>query len=606
MNILGISAFYHSSSVSILKNGKIFSAAEEERFTRIKHDKNFPFNALEFCLRSANLDIQDIDLVAYYEKPSIKFTRLLASYIANFPKGYSSYNKVFPEWLSKNLNFKSKLRNYLNYSKDIFFCPHHISHMSSAYYPSPFLSSAIVSMDGVGEWTTLGVGQGKDNKISMLKKINFPHSLGLFYSAFTHYCGFKVNSGEYKLMGLAPYGEPTFLNKILNNMIDIKDDGSFLLNMKYFDYDLNENMINNFFEQLFQNPRRKSESELTKFYMDIASSVQKVLEIILIKIVNFTYKITKEKNLCLAGGVALNCVANSKILNNSGFENIWIQPASGDSGGSLGCALNAWHHLKDNKKNILSTSALDYQAGSLLGSFYNNQEIKKFLEKNKIKYKFFENDLLSKKIAMYLSRNKVVGRFFGKMEFGPRALGNRSILANPLTNDIQEKLNIKIKFRENFRPFAPAVMYDKFNYFFELHSNDKNEKSPYMLFTAHVKGHKEAPNSDNWREKLKNNISPLPGITHVDGSARVQTVHPEINTEFYNLIRDFYEITDCPVLINTSFNIRGEPIVESPSDAYNCFINTGIDILMLGNFIITKDHTNDKIDKKYIESFELD
>ena len=587
MNILGISAFYHSSSASIISNGKIIAAAEEERFTRIKHDKSFPVNSINFCLKEAELSINDIDTVAYYEKPYLKFSRILMSYISNFPKGFQSYFRVMPSWLENNIFFKKKIKKIINFDGEVLFCPHHLSHMASAYYPSPFLDSTIISMDGVGEWTTLGIGQAKNNKIDILSTIKFPHSLGLFYSAFTLYCGFKVNSGEYKLMGLAPYGEPIYVNLILSNLIDLKEDGSFLLNMDYFDYDLNENMINSKFESLFGKSKRNSESEISKFYMDIASSIQEVLELILLKISNFAYSITKNKNLCLAGGVALNCVANSKILKKSNFEKIWIQPASGDSGGSLGSALYTWHYLKNNKKKII-ISQTDYQSGSYLGSSYKNAYIKSVLDKKKINYDYLEDNKLSKKIAYYLSHNKVIARFSGKMEFGPRALGNRSILANPLEKDIQEKLNLKIKFRENFRPFAPSVMIDKFQDYFEFDNKNKFLESPYMLFTAKVKGHSINKKYENWREKLKFNDSPLPGITHVDGSARVQTVCPDTNKSFYQILYEFNLLTNCPVLINTSFNIRGEPIVESPENAIKCFINTDIDILVLGNFLIDK------------------
>lgn len=603
--ILGISAYYHSSAATLVINGEIISSAEEERFTRIKHDKNFPINSINFCLNESNIKIDDIDVIAYYEKPFLKFTRIISSYISNFPKGFQSYFRVMPKWLNSNLFFKKKIQSKLNFQGKINFCSHHISHMASAYYPSPFNSAAIITMDGVGEWQTISIGIGIKNKITLLREINFPHSLGLFYSSFTLYCGFKVNSGEYKLMGLAPYGEAVYTNKILNNLIDIKDDGSFNLNMKFFDFDLNENMINENFINLFGKPIRNADAEITKFYMDIAASVQKVLEICLIKICYYAKKITKMDNLCLAGGVALNCVANSKILNEDYFKDIWIQPASGDSGASLGSALYTFYDNSDLHSKLIN-STFDSQKGSYLGNKYDNDNIKKFLDEKKIPYEYLKDIDLNKKIALCLSNDKVVGRFSGKMEFGPRALGNRSILANPLHKEIQQKLNLKIKFRENFRPFAPAVMFDKFFDYFELKNSNANFSSPYMLFVGKVKGHEYDDQYQDWKERLKNNKTPLPGITHVDGSARIQTVHPETNKNFYEIINEFYRITTYPVIINTSFNIRGEPIVESPNNAFRCFMNTGIDILVLENYFIDKKFLNIKNDDNYLSSFELD
>tara|TARA_B110000259_G_C14013473_1_gene400421 strand:+ start:732 stop:2552 length:1821 start_codon:yes stop_codon:yes gene_type:complete len=606
MNILGISAFYHDSSATLLVDGNIIAAVEEERFTRIKHDKSFPFNSINYCLTKANLSINDIDCVGYYEKPLLKFSRIISSYISHFPFGFNSYFRSMPHWLANNSNIKNKIKNNLNYNGEIIMPSHHMSHMSSAYYPSPFLDSAIISMDGVGEWSSLAIGIGENNHIEMLDTINFPHSLGLLYSAFTLYCGFKVNSGEYKLMGLAPYGEPYYVNKIFNNLIDLKDDGSFKINMDYFDYSLNENMINEKFNELFGQKPRKAEDDITPFYMNIASSIQKVTESIILKITQHVKNLTNKSNLCLAGGVALNCVANSKILRQNIFKDIWIQPASGDSGGSLGSAYYIWHQKYKKEKSKLENK-IDYQSGSTLGSEYNNKFIKKFLKNNKIVFDELPESDLNKKIAEILKSNKIIGRFSGRMEYGPRALGNRSILANPLDKKVQEKLNLKIKFRENFRPFAPSVMYDKLEEWFILDDNRKITKSPYMLLVADVIGHKKSINShDNWKDMIANNISPLPGITHVDGSARVQTVHPNINERFYNLIKEFYKISSCPVVINTSFNIRGEPIVESPNDAYQCFINTGMDYLVLENCIIDKSLQTINLSNEYFKKFELD
>ena len=603
MYILGISAFYHDSSVTLLKDGKIIFALEEERFTRIKHDKSFPYQSIKYCLDKENININDISYIGYYEYPIIKFRRILSSYISNFPKGFNSFFQATPKWISENLWIKSIIKKNLDYSGKIVLCAHHTSHVASAYFPSPYQDSAILSMDGVGEWNTVALAHGNKNRINNIKNLNFPHSIGLLYSAFTYYCGFKVNSGEYKLMGLAPYGKPKYFSKILENLIDLKDDGSFKIDMSYFDYSLNINMLNEKFYQLFDKKNRNPESEISQFYMDIASSIQKVIELIIIKITKHLKEITQSKNLCISGGVGLNCVANYKILKENIFENIWVQPASGDSGGSLGSAMYVWYqHLKNDKEE---TKKFDFQQGSYLGSKYSNDEINIFISKNKIPFEKLDERSMNKKIAHLLDSKNVIGRFVGKMEFGPRALGNRSILANPLDKEIQQKLNIKIKHRESFRPFAPAVLCDKFSEFFDFNSQKKLNISPYMLFVCMVKGFKKNDlEKYDWRELLKNNNSPLPGITHVDGTARVQTVHRETNESFYNLINSFYILSGCPVVINTSFNVRGEPIVESPKQAYDCFMNTDMDYLILENYLISKKDqpTSNRIKK----IFELD
>ena len=602
MYILGISAFYHDSSATLIKNGSLIAAVEEERFTRIKHDKNFPFNAVNFCLQQENITIEDISYIGYYEIPLLKFNRIISSYISNFPRGFKSLFKSLPKWVFTNLWIKNIIKNNLKFNGKIILTNHHNSHLASAFYPSPYKESAIISMDGVGEWTTVGLAVGSNNNIKVLKTINFPHSIGLLYSAFTYYCGFKVNSGEYKLMGLAPYGKPIYFDKILNNMVDLKADGSFKIVMKYFDYSLNTNMINKNFIDFFNKANRNPESEITQFYMDIAASIQKVIEEIIIRIARNIKNETNLKNLCLSGGVALNCVANFKILKENIFENIWIQPASGDSGGSLGVAFYIWHQYLKNEKE--QTKTFDFQKGSLLGSQYDNDNILKFLKSKKIEYEKFDTKSLNKKIAILLKEKKIIGRFSGRMEYGPRALGNRSILANPLDKNVQEKLNLKIKLRENFRPFAPAVMADKFHEYFDFESNNDLSVSPYMLFVSKVKGFEKSDIKFNdWRDMLKNIKSPLPGVTHVDGTARVQTVHPEINENFYNLISEFNYLTNCPVVINTSFNVRGEPIVESPSQAYSCFMSTDMDYLILENFLISKKNQKAFIKKN---RFDLD
>ena len=602
MYILGISAFYHDSSATLIKNGSLIAAVEEERFTRIKHDKNFPFNAVNFCLQQENITIEDISYIGYYEIPLLKFNRIISSYISNFPRGFKSLFKSLPKWVFTNLWIKNIIKNNLKFNGKIILTNHHNSHLASAFYPSPYKESAIISMDGVGEWTTVGLAVGSNNNIKVLKTINFPHSIGLLYSAFTYYCGFKVNSGEYKLMGLAPYGKPIYFDKILNNMVDLKADGSFKIVMKYFDYSLNTNMINKNFIDFFNKANRNPESEITQFYMDIAASIQKVIEEIIIRIARNIKNETNLKNLCLSGGVALNCVANFKILKENIFENIWIQPASGDSGGSLGVAFYIWHQYLKNEKE--QTKTFDFQKGSLLGSQYDNDNILKFLKSKKIEYEKFDTKSLNKKIAILLKEKKIIGRFSGRMEYGPRALGNRSILANPLDKNVQEKLNLKIKLRENFRPFAPAVMADKFHEYFDFESNNDLSVSPYMLFVSKVKGFEKSDIKFNdWRDMLKNIKYPLPGVTHVDGTARVQTVHPEINENFYNLISEFNYLTNCPVVINTSFNVRGEPIVESPSQAYSCFMSTDMDYLILENFLISKKNQKAFIKKN---RFDLD
>ena len=596
-SILGISAFYHDSAAALIVDGKIIAAAQEERFSRKKHDSSYPFNAVEFVLKRANLSLNKVDYIVFYEKPFLKFERLLETYLAFAPRGFKSFSMAMPIWLREKLFQKKVLFNELkNHDKNfndinkIYFSEHHYSHAASAFYPSPFKRAVILTLDGVGEWATTTLAKGDEQNLEILKEIHFPHSIGLLYSAFTYYTGFKVNSGEYKVMGLAPYGEPKFKNLILDKLIDLKEDGTFRLNMEYFDYATGLKMINNKFSKLFGQPARNFDKDLlTQFHMDIASSIQTVTEEIILRLTKSISKEYGSKNLCMSGGVALNCVANGKILKEKIFENIWIQPAAGDAGGALGAALALWYKELKNKR---SESPKDEMQGSYLGPSFDDFEIENDLKRLEAKYtKFSENDIL-KIAAEELSKEKTIGWFQGRMEFGPRALGARSIIADPRSNKMQKNLNLKVKFRESFRPFAPSIIREDVSKWFELDCD-----SPYMLLVANVnKSIRKEMTSEEKKlfgiDKLNIKRSDIPAVTHVDYSARIQTVHKNTNPRYYKLLQSFKKITGCPVLVNTSFNIRGEPIVCSVEDAYRCFMGTNLDILICGNFILYKDKQN--------------
>ena len=610
VSILGISAFYHDSAAAIIVDGKILAAAQEERFTRKKHDSSYPFHAVDFVLKFAKLKLSEIDYVVFYEKPFLKFERLLETYVAFAPRGFRQFTKSMPSWLREKLFQKNMLMKLLNEhdknfldEKKIFFSEHHLSHAASAFYPSPFNEAIVLTADGVGEWATTTVAIGKANDLSIKKEIHFPHSLGLLYSAFTYYTGFKVNSGEYKLMGLAPYGEPKYTDLIKDYLIDIKEDGSFKLSQEYFDYATGLKMTNNKFNKLFgQNPRNPKSEKLTQFHMDVASSIQSVTEEVMIKLATSLRKEYNIKNLCLAGGVALNCVANGKILERKIFDNIWIQPAAGDAGGSLGAALALWH--LEFKKDRLSTK--DEMQGSYLGPNYSQQEIENELKKIEANFKILDNDEITEKTSESLKNGDAVGWFQGRMEFGPRALGARSILGDPRSPIMQKNLNLKVKYRESFRPFAPSVLREDVDQWFKLRGD-----SPYMLLVAEVLEDKKISMSDEEKklfgiEKLNVKRSDIPAVTHVDYSARIQTVHKNTNSKYYDLIKRFKEKTGCPVLINTSFNVRGEPIVNTPTDAFNCFMATEMDKLVIGNCFLEKKDQDPSLKKDYKNQFELD
>ena len=609
-SILGISAFYHDSAACILTDGKIIAAAQEERFTRKKHDSSYPHNAVEFVLEFANLKLNEVDSIVFFEKPFLKFERLLETYVAFAPKGFISFSKAMPLWIKEKLFQKNLLFNKLkkhdrNYKSDknIFFSDHHLSHAASAFFPSPFKEAVILTADGVGEWATTTVAVGKNNNLEIKKEIHFPHSLGLLYSAFTYYIGFKVNSGEYKLMGLAPYGNPVYEDRI-KKLVDIKDDGTFRLDQKYFNYATGLTMTNNKFNNLFgQKPRDPKSDKITQFHMDIAASIQKVTEEIMVKLAKSIRKEYDIKNLCLAGGVALNCVANGKILKEKIFDNIWIQPAAGDAGGSLGAALALWHIEQKNKRII---SFDDDMKGSYLGSEFNQNDIEKELKSIGANYETHNYENLINKTAECLSKEKAIGWFQGRMEFGPRALGSRSILGDPRSDKMQKNLNLKVKYRESFRPFAPSILKEDLSHWF-----DTKVESPYMLLVANINTNKKIEMSDDQKklfgiEKLNIKRSEIPAVTHVDYSARIQTVSKKTNKAYYDLISKFKEITGCPVLVNTSFNVRGEPIVNSPTDAFNCFMGTDLDYLVIGNCILDKTKQNQNLKKNYKNEFELD
>ncbi len=610
MYILGISAFYHDSAACLLKDGEIVAAAQEERFTRIKHDHHFPKEAIAFCLKEAGITASDIDYVSFYEQPKLKFNRLIKTYLAFAPKGLGSFITAMPLWVREKLWMGNEIRKQLGFKGKLFYPEHHQSHAASAFFPSPFERAAILTMDGVGEWATSSYGVGEGNKLTIHNEIRFPHSLGLLYSAFTYYTGFKVNSGEYKLMGLAPYGDPLYVDTIYKHLIDVKEDGSFRLNMSYFNYCTGFTMTNEKFEQLFGRAPRKPESAITKLDMDLARSIQVVTEEIVLKIGKHIYKETGEKNLCLAGGVALNCVSNGRLYREGPFERIWIQPAAGDAGGALGAALHVWYNELGEKRKPITTA--DRQAGSRLGTGYSDAAIETFLKEKEIPFYKLSEQELADRVAGLIAAENVVGWFNGRMEFGPRALGSRSILGDPRSKNMQSQMNLKIKFRESFRPFAPAVIAEKTKEWFDMAGVEQRNdfSSPYMLIVGHVQKSKSSAGTDDKAEgfeRLKSVNSAIPAVTHVDNSARIQTVHEETNPDFYRLLKSFEHITGCPVLINTSFNVRGEPIVESPDDAYRCFMRTGIDYLVLGSFLLDKKEQPELIETKdWRNEFKLD
>ena len=605
VNILGISAFYHDSAACLVRDGKIIAAAQEERFTRKKHDAAFPKNAVEYCLREGGIQAGDLDLVAFYEKPFLKFDRILHTCLAYAPSGLRSFLMALPLWIRERIWMKDLMRKELGCECKIIFPEHHESHAASAFFPSPYQEAAILTVDGVGEWTTTSFGTGHGNQIEMQSELHFPHSLGLLYSAFTYFAGFKVNSGEYKLMGLAPYGEPKYVGTILRELIDLKEDGSFRLNMKYFNYGVGLTMTNVRFDQLFGGPPRKPESRLTQRDMDIGRSIQEVTEEIMFRMARHVRKETGLKNLCLAGGGALNCVANGRILREGVFDNIWIQPAAGDAGGALGAALLVWHQYLGKSRQ--ADGKKDSQGGSYLGPAFSRNEIRGFLKKQDAPFIELSNEEIPEQVADLIKAEKVIGWFQGRMEFGPRALGARSILGDAQSPKMQEVMNLKIKFRESFRPFAPSVLRESASEYFELES-----ESPYMLLVAPVaKSKRCGPTADGQTlfglERLLTIRSTIPAVTHVDYSARVQTVSEEDNPLYYRLIRKFADKHGCPVIINTSFNVRGEPIVCAPEHAYTCFMRTNTDYLLLGNFLLEKKEQK-PLDKDigWLKEFELD
>ncbi len=609
-SILGISAFYHDSAACILINGKIIAAAQEERFTRKKHDASYPRNAIEFVLNHAKLKLSEVDQIVFFEKPFLKFERLLETYVAFAPKGFISFSKAMPIWLKEKLFQKNLLFNELkehdkNYKSDknIFFSEHHLSHAASAFFPSPFDEAIILTADGVGEWATTTVAIGRKNDLKIKKEIYFPHSLGLLYSAFTYYTGFKVNSGEYKLMGLAPYGKSIYEEKI-KQLIDIKEDGTFRLDQKYFNYATGLTMTNELFDNLFGQKRRNPENEkLTQFHMDIAASIQKITEEIMIKLTKSIRKEYNIKNLCLAGGVALNCVANGKILKEKIFDNIWIQPAAGDAGGALGAALALWYIEQGEKREV---NPKDSMNGSYLGSEFSQDQIERDLNSVGANFETLNYNDLINQTSDNLSKEKAIGWFQGRMEFGPRALGGRSILGDPRSEKMQKTLNLKVKYRESFRPFAPSILQEELSNWFDL-----NVESPYMLLVANINSEKKVEMTDEEQklfgiDKLNIKRSDIPAVTHVDYSARIQTVRQDTNKRYYDLISKFKEKTGCPVIVNTSFNVRGEPIVNTPIDAFNCFMGTELDYLVIGNCILDKNKQDQSLKKDYTKEFELD
>ena len=624
--ILGISSYYHDSAAALIKDGEIIAASQEERFTRKKHDSSFPLEAIKYCLSEAQIKLQDVQYIGFYDKPFLKFERLLETYLAEAPRGFKSFTMAIPIWLKEKLFLKDTLikelaklqvgenadkselkKIKLKIENKLLFGEHHGSHASSCFYPSPFEDAAILTMDGVGEWVTTAIALGKNNKIEFLQEINFPHSLGLLYSAITYFVGFKVNSGEYKVMGLAPYGEPKYVDLIKENLIDIKEDGSFRLNMKYFNYTVGLTMTNSNFNKLFGRTPRKSETEVTQFDMDLARSLQDVTEEIVIKLAKTAKKITGSKNLVMSGGVALNCVANGKLMKEKIFDNIWLQPASGDAGGALGVAQTIYFEHLNNPRKVIAEK--DSMKGSYLGKSYSDKEVKEYLDSIEAKYFYIESEKeFNQKLAEYLVNEKVIGWHQGRMEFGPRALGARSIIGDARSSKMQSIMNLKIKYRESFRPFAPAILRERLTDYFEIDDVD----SPYMLMVAPVIESKRKSITKEQEklfgiEKLNITRSEIPAVTHIDYSARIQTIHQDTNPRFYNLIKEFEKKTGCPVIINTSFNVRGEPIVCSPEDSYKCFMRTEMDVLAIENFILLKeDQANFKDNENWQKTYELD
>ncbi len=611
MRILGVSAFYHDSAAALVEDGRIVAAAQEERFTRKKHDSNFPIKAIEYCLDEGKVDLSAVDYVAFYDKPFLKFERLLETYVAFAPKGFASFRMAMPVWLREKLFQKNLLRKeFKNFASDVdwdkklLFAEHHQSHAASAFFPSPYEEAVVLTMDGVGEWATTSAGIGRGNKLTMIKEIHFPHSLGLLYSAFTYYTGFKVNSGEYKVMGLAPYGEPKYAQAILDNVIDLKDDGSFRLDQSYFEYCTGLRMTNGKFDSLFGGPARTPEERLNQRHMDLAASVQAVVEEAVLRLTRSLAAETGIENLCLAGGVALNCVANGKILRDGAFKNIWVQPAAGDAGGALGAALSAYHGHMDQPRTL--NGAADNMAGSYLGPTFAQEEIERRLKEAKAVFTTLSSDDAISATADALADGKAIGWFQGRMEFGPRALGARSILADPRSPSMQKTLNLKVKYRESFRPFAPSVLREDLSDWFDIDSD-----SPYMLMVADVRNERRRTmtaeeNALFGIDKLNVPRSEIPSVTHVDYSARIQTVHKETNPRYHALITAFKERTGCPIVVNTSFNVRGEPIVCTPEDAFRCFMGSEIEVLVVGNCILRKEDQDPALKLDYKDAFELD
>lgn len=605
MNILGISAFYHDSAACLVQDGDLRAAAQEERFTRKKHDHSFPTHAIQYCLEEAGISADKLDYVAFYDKPFIKFERILETYLTYAPRGIRSFIKAMPLWIKRKLWIKELILKDVGFEGKLLFPEHHESHAASAFLPSPFQEAAFLTIDGVGEWTTASFGVGKDNDVEIFSEIRFPHSVGLLYTAFTYYTGFKVNSGEYKVMGLAPYGEPKYVDLILNELMDLKDDGSFKMNMEYFDYCAGLTMTNEKFHQLFGGPPRKPETKLAQRDMDLARSVQDVTEEIMLRMSRHIHRQTGQKYLCLAGGVALNCVGNGRILRESPFEDIWIQPAAGDAGGALGAALLAWHRYLDKPRQ--ADNVHDFQKGSYLGPAFSDDEIKAYLDEQGFPYTKLAPEDVPEKIADLIATEKVIGWFQGRMEFGPRALGSRSIIGDARSPKMQETMNLKIKFRESFRPFAPSVLVEEVSNYFEL-----DRPSPYMLLVAPVKEElRKEMTAEQQKlfglEKLHLVRSDIPAVTHVDYSARVQTVHQDTNPRYHAMMKAFQEKNGCAVIINTSFNVRGEPIVCTPQDAYLCFMRTNMDYLIMENYLLEKTEQKplDK-DIDWLREFELD
>lgn len=610
MIVLGISALYHDSAAALIRDGEIVAAAQEERFSRRKHDARFPSNAIRYCLDEAGITIDEVDRVAFYDKPFLKFERLLETYLAFSPKGFESFRLAIPIWLREKLFLKDLLAKELatispriDWNSRLLFSEHHLSHAASAFFPSPFEEAVVLTLDGVGEWATSSLAVGRGNTLEIHKEIHFPHSLGLLYSAFTYYTGFKVNSGEYKLMGLAPYGKPKYAHVIREHLIDIKADGSFRLNLDYFDYCTGLTMTNHRFVKLFEGPVRRPEDELTQKHMDLAASIQEVTEEVMLKLCRAAAAETGMRNLCLAGGVALNCVANGKLLKDGAFEKLWIQPAAGDAGGALGAALSVYYGFAGQERK---SSSGDRMKGSYLGPEFLQTDIEQRLHQAGAVFEVVDDALLAKRCASDLAAGCAIGWFQGRMEFGPRALGGRSILGDARSPAMQSLLNLKVKYRESFRPFAPAVLRDCVSDWFDLECD-----SPYMLLVAGVRAERRRKMTEDEEclfgiEKLKVPRSEIPAVTHVDYSARIQTVHPDTNPRFFGLISEFMQLTGCPVVVNTSFNVRGEPIVGSPEDAFRCFMGTEIEILAIGNCYLRKDMQDPALKQDYKNNFDLD